>query len=206
MKFKPLKVFFILFSLMLSAHVQADTLLLAGAKWSSYSFEPLESEATPNYESFGLKLHAGYTNRGGIEFGMYAEYLPSKIGPAKWNAQEAQYLKGGIRLGVRLDKHLYLGVGTGKNIFRLYNRTNKNEVEEGSWSGTGISILMGGNFPISKDSSSRVSIGLETVSMTHDTFETIRTLNEISFEYSYLFHDFVTALSNNKIFKGFLNL
>jgi hypothetical protein len=201
-----LKALVILITLLSAMEVLADTMASMSLKWASFSFQPKTDEPTPNYESFALRGVVGLTWRSGYELGLMAEYLPSRLGSATWNPQEAEHVKLGALLMSRIDDALVFGLSGGKSVFRLFNKTDINEVEDGSWSGNFAGLQFGGIYAEDRDSSQRIMVHFESALLTHDSTGETNKINEFGISLTYVFQDFVSSLSKNKIFRGFLNL
>ena len=165
----------------------AEQLGTVGVYWQNLTFQAEEEEDTPNFFGYGLRLEYGYELGDTFELKLFASHNMSQKNSAKFFDGDVEISNGGVNLGFRLVKSVYLGVDFGYKQFDSPSHHIHNETV-GLWKGTGAAFHLGGYWKIRGYKTAQVSLQISSYNLANDDgLEAVeRKVDTVSLNMTYL--------------------
>lgn len=134
---------------MRDALLQAGSLVGGQIHWRSFSMDPTQSEPTPVYNGFGLRLQGAYVYGRIFSTGLFLDYTPGRVGDAKFLVEEVSFANAGLEAGLLIDKALSLTLRLAKSRYgHVANRTPDDV--KGVYDGMSTSLNLSGIVELAK--------------------------------------------------------
>jgi len=191
-----------------AAPLQAGWLVTTALHWKTFSFAPVEEEATPNYYGYGGQLNFGYSFNQVFDLAVFGNYTPGQLKNPEIGQEDASLMGYGGELGLRLFKAIYFAGRGGSYKYNLIHQ-HKDEEVDGRWQGTGGELAIGAIFSMHKSKTSYWQVSLDYgkfIMQNADDPETgARKIDAISVNFGYVFNSFNAISATDGIFRDFLN-
>ena len=189
----------------------AGVMMGAGPYWQSYTFKPLEREATPNYRGYGFGGNFGYSIDQVVDCDFFAGYTPSRPGAASLAKETARLYQYGAGFALRLDEAVYIGVHGGRYNYRLIHASPGVTGEiAGEWQGVGGMISLGAFMLRRKEQMSQVTFDLGSAALKPlhplaDGTKPARHIDTFSISIKIIFNRFENHSFSSLFSSGFLS-
>lgn len=188
--------------------VFGGVLISPGVHSKAFSFRPNGDEATPNYFGYGGSLRLGYSVAQVLDLALFYSYTPGRTDSA-WNPANGDALHrfGGIALGLRIAKSVFVEGRVGRLDYSLLTHSNPNEIG-GHYTGLGAGGSVGGIIPVNASHFWQITLDADVGSKMHmlgETGEDTRSIDAVSLSLAYVFNHFFNSNIDNSSVGAFLN-
>jgi len=187
---------------------KAGLLFSVGPKWSVFSLEPLDEEATPNYQGVSGEMTVGYSFKQIFDMAGHFEYTPGTVGMVQVPGEGANLMFYGGQIAARIHNSVFFALRGGTGSYHLLSRTTDEEVS-GDWSGPSGGFSIGGMLAGSKSSFIQVTFDfLHMILTQQDSISDVsgkRRVDQFSIGVNYTFNGRKSSMVENSFFSHYLN-